>query len=115
MTTKTTTEPSNNAVTLRGVTYHLTELTIGEYDACVEKATDTKQNSLGEDVVTTDRNRLLKLMVQKSAGISAADYSALKMPVALKLNSLVNDLHYVDEKPDDEPAEPADGDSKGKV
>lgn len=112
MAGKMTAEPGVAVATLRGVTYTLREISIGEYDECVQKATDTKTNALGEDVEVTDRGRLLRLMVIKSAGISAADLSALKMPVVLKLNQLVNDMHYLDEKTDEEKKVEADAKKK---
>lgn len=120
---KTNTDPTEKTVTLRGTPYHLRELTIAEYDDCVVKATDTKQNALGEDIEVTDRGRLLRLMVLKSAGLTLADLSTLKMPVVLKLNQLVNDMHYVDELTDEEKAEEKktkkavepDGDSSGNA
>lgn len=119
-----TDEPGKSTATLRGVTYNFREISIGEYDEAVVKATDVKTNALGEDIETTDRGRLLRLMVVKSAGLSPAELSGLPMPVVLKLNQIVNDLHYVDEKTDEEKAEAAkaakkapdaDGDSKGNA
>lgn len=101
MTTKTT-EPAEKKATLRGVTYTLRELSMAEYDSCVLKATETKTNALGEDVETTDRGKLLRFMVMKSSGLTADELSTLKMPVVLKLNQIVNDMHYVDELTDEE-------------
>lgn len=121
MATKTSTEAAQATATLRGKTYNLRELTIAEYDQCVLGATDTKTNALGEDVEVTDRSRLLRLMVVKSTGLSLAELSTLPMPVVLKLNQLVNDMHYIDEKTDEEkngemPTEAAaEGDSSGNA
>jgi len=112
MTAKTA-EPGRKTATLRGTAYNLRELSIGEYDEAVQKATDTKQNALGEDVETTDRGRLLRFMVLKSSGLTLKELAELPMPVVLKLNQLVNDMHYLDEKSDEEKAEASEGDSTG--
>jgi len=53
-------------VTIRGVTYRLRELSIGDYDELVRKATLKAPNPLtGEDVESIDSTLLLKLMVLK--------------------------------------------------
>lgn len=96
--------PHTKSVTLRGSKYTLRELTIGEYDECVSKATDTKTNALGEESSDVDRTRLLRLMVSKSSGLALSEISKLAMPVVLKLNTLVNDMHYLDEKTDEDEA-----------
>lgn len=114
MTTKTT-EPAEKTATLRGITYNLRELSMAEYDDCVLKATESKTNALGEDVEVTDRGKLLRLMVMKSTGISLSELSSLKMPVVLKLNQLVNDMHYVDELSDEEKADAKKASKNGKT
>lgn len=99
------TAPFEKTITLRGVTYRFRELSIGEYDDLVKKATTTKQNALGEDIDTLDQALLLRLMVLNSCispKLRADRLNELSMPVVLKINKLVNDMHYGD-VPEDKP------------
>lgn len=105
-------------LTVRGTTYRLRELSIGEYDELVRKATTSQTNALGETAETVDNAVLLKLMVIQCAvepKLTAESLSRLPMRVVLKLNSTVNRMHYGDEpeeakKPDGESEEePAKG------
>jgi len=88
-------------VTIRGVTYRLRELSIGDYDELVRKATLKAPNPLtGEDVESIDSTLLLKLMVLKCSvdpKLTAETLSLLPMRVVLKLNQTVNRMHYGDE------------------
>jgi len=88
-------------VTIRGVTYRLRELSIGDYDELVRKATLRTPNPLtGEDVESIDSTLLLKLMVLKCSvdpKLTAETLSLLPMRVVLKLNQTVNRMHYGDE------------------
>ncbi len=105
-------------VTIRGTTFHLRELSIGDYDDLVKKATTKQTNALGEESETIDNSLLLKLMVLKCAydpKLTPESLANLPMRVVLKLNSTVNRMHYGDEpeevkKPDAESEEePAKG------
>ena len=88
-------------VNIRGVLYHLRELSIGEYDELVTKATKKTTNPItGEDAETIDNAVLLKMMVLKCAfdpKLNAEALSTLPMRVVLKLNTTVNRMHYGDE------------------
>jgi hypothetical protein len=90
-------DPSVRKVKIRGNVYTLRELTIGEYDACVAKATEKRTNPVTdreEEVV--NNTTLLRFMVEKSSGMSVGKMSDLEMPVVLTLNKLVNDMHFPD-------------------
>ena len=105
-------------VTIRGITYHLRELSIGEYDDLVTKATKKITNSItGEDVETIDNAVLLKMMVLKCSfdpKINAEALSSLPMRVVLKLNQTVNKMHYGDEPESKKPEPDAEeGPAKG--
>jgi hypothetical protein len=103
-------------VTVRGSTFKLRELSIGEYDELVKKATRTTVNAItGENEETIDNALLLKLMVLKCSvepKLTPESLANLPMRVVLKLNQTVNRMHYGDEpdtkKPDDG-EEPAKG------
>jgi len=102
-------------VTIRGITYHLRELSIGEYDDLVTKATKKIVNPItGEDVETIDNSVLLKMMVLKCSfdpKITAEALASFPMRVVLKLNTTVNKMHYGDE-PESKKPETADTDEE---
>jgi len=88
-------------VNIRGIIYHLRELSIGEYDELVTKATKKITNPItGEDTETIDNAVLLKMMVLRCSfdpKINAEMLSGFPMRVVLKLNTTVNRMHYGDE------------------
>lgn len=88
-------------VTIRGRTFRLRELSIGDYDELVKKATKTQSNPLtGEDTDVIDNALLLKLMVLRCCvdpKLTPEALSTLPMRVVLKLNQTVNRMHYGDE------------------
>ena len=88
-------------VVIRGVAFRLRELSIGEYDDLVKKATSKQTNALtGEESDYIDNGLLLKLMVLKCSvepKLTAETMANLPMRVILKLNQTVNRLHYGDE------------------
>ena len=99
-------------VSARGVTYRLRELSIGEYDELVRKATTKQTNALtGSDEEVIDNALLLKLMVLRCSvepKLTAEILAGLPMRVVLKLNQTVNRMHYGDEpekKPDENAVE----------
>jgi len=103
-------------VTVRGTTYRLRELSIGDYDELVKKATHSITNPItGDDQETVDNSLLLKLMVIRCSvepKLTAESLSAMPMRVVLKLNQTVNRMHYGDEpesKPDAAPDEGEQG------
>ncbi len=110
-------QPLEEEVSVRGTTFKLRELSIGEYDDIVRKATTKQTNALGEETETIDNALLLKMMVLRSSvdpKLTPETLAALPMRVVVKLNSTVNRMHYGDEpeevtKPDaeseDEPAQ----------
>jgi hypothetical protein len=110
-------------VNVRGVPYRLRELSIGEYDELVRKATTKVQNPMtGQEEETIDNSLLLKFMVLKCSvdpRLTAESLSGLPMRVVLKLNQTVNRMHYGDEP--EKKAEPAgdepveEGAAKGNV
>lgn len=103
------------SITLRGRTYELRELTIGEYDECMSKSMDTKINALtGEEIETPNRTRLLRLMLQKSSGLGAGEIAGLATPVVFKLNELVNEIHYIDEPEDKNGSDGGEDEGEGK-
>lgn len=90
-------KPVTRKVRIRGTVYTLRELNIGEYDECVEKSKEKRENPLtGRDEEVPNQQTLLRLMVSKSAGISLAKQADMDMPVLLTLNALVNDMHFPD-------------------
>jgi hypothetical protein len=106
-------------VTVRGLTFRLRELSIGDYDDLVRKATTKTTNPVtgGEDE-SIDNSLLLKLMVLRCSfdpKLTAETLAGLPMRVVLKLNQTVNRMHYGDEpatpKKDDGEAE--EGTAKG--
>lgn len=105
-------------VNIRGTTYTIRELSIGEYDELVRKATKTQPNALGEDVETIDNTLLLKLMVLKSVvtpRLNPEALSNLPMRVVLKLNQTVNQLHYGDEPETEAPDESEEESGEGNA
>jgi hypothetical protein len=102
-------------ITIRGITYHLRELSIGEYDDLVTKATKKVTNPVtGEDVETIDNSVLLKMMVLKCSydpKLTAETLASFPMRVVLKLNTTVNKMHYGDE-PESKKPETADTDEE---
>lgn len=95
--------------TIRGVTYTFRELEIGEWDDLVLKATSTKKVN-GVEVEETDNTLLLKLMVMSSCTsprLTVPGLAKLRMPVALRINRIVNDMHY--ELTPDDPKKDKDG------
>jgi hypothetical protein len=88
-------------VTVRGVTYRLRELSIGDYDELVKKAT-TKTTSpmTGQEDESIDNALLLKFMVLRCSvdpKLTPESLAGLPMRVVLKLNQTVNRMHYGDE------------------
>jgi hypothetical protein len=114
-TTTLTPEFLEEAVTIRGVTYRLRELSIGDYDELVRKATRSEMNQVtGQNEEETDNTLLLKLMVMKCSvepKITAETLSGLPMRVVLRLNQTVNRMHYGDE-PVDVSAKPGEDESE---
>lgn len=104
-------------VVVRGTTFKLRELSIGDYDELVKKATSKVQNPItGEEVETIDNSLLLKLMVLKCSfdpKLTPESLAGLPMRVVLKLNQTVNRMHYGDEPAEEKKAveegEPAKG------
>lgn len=105
-------------VSVRGMTFRLRELSIGDYDDLVKKATKTVSNPItGEEDESIDNALLLKLMVLKCSvepKLTPESLANLPMRVVLKLNQTVNRMHYGDEpetkaKPVEEGEEPAKG------
>lgn len=95
-------------VTVRNTTFRLRELSIGDYDALVKKATQPHANPMtGEETEVIDNALLLKLMVLKCSvepKLTPEALSGLPMRVVLKLNQTVNRMHYGDEPETKEPA-----------
>lgn len=91
------TKPSTRRVKIRDRIFDLRELTIGEYDECVRKATEKRNNPMTdreEEVV--NQQSLLRFMVEKSAGLSLSKQGDIEMPIILTINKLVNDMHFPD-------------------
>ena len=88
-------------VTVRGSTFHLRELSIGDYDELVKKATKSVTNPMtGEEDESIDNALLLKLMVLRCSfdpKLTPEVLAGLPMRVVLKLNQTVNRMHYGDE------------------
>jgi len=95
-----TKDPTVRRVRIRGQVFTLRELTIGEYDACVAKATEKRINPLTErEEEFVNQTSLLRFMVEKSASLDGkaltiSKQSDIEMPVILTLNRLVNDMHF---------------------
>ena len=87
-------------VVARGVTYRFRELSIGEYDELVRKATTKRPNGLGGEDELIDNTVLLKLMVIKCSTepkLTPESMAGLPMRVVMKFNATVNRMHYGDE------------------
>ena len=94
-------------VNARGVLYHFRELSIGDYDDLVRKATTKRIAPGGGEDEFIDNTVLLKLMVMKCSTdpkLSAEALAALPMRVVMKFNATVNRMHYGDEPEDETPA-----------
>ena len=104
-------------VTVRGSTFRLRELSIGEYDELVKKATQKQTNPMsGEETESIDNSLLLKLMVLKCSvdpKLTPETLAGLPMRVFLKLNQTVNRMHYGDE-PESEKKAADDGEETPK-
>lgn len=100
------------SVIARGVTYRFRELSIGEYDDLVQKATTKRPNGLGGEDEMIDNAVLLKLMVIKCSvdpKLTPESLAKLPMRVVMKFNSTVNRMHYGDE-PEEKAPETDSGD-----
>ena len=114
-----TVDPAEKAINLRGTIYRFRELTIGEYDDLVKLATSQRPSPVtGADVDVVDNTLLLRLMVLKCCvepKLTQPMMNVLPMPVVLKINDTVNQMHYGDEPelamPGEETKE--EGDSTG--
>jgi hypothetical protein len=120
-----TKDPTIRKVRIRGTVFTLRELTIGEYDACVAKATEKRINPVTDrEEEFVNQTTLLRFMVEKSVSVdgktlSISKQSDLEMPVILTLNRLVNDMHFPETEgkdklweeveDDEEAAEPGEG------
>lgn len=104
-TVPTTPDFLTEEVVIRGHKFVLQELSIGEYDELVQKATTTQTDPVtGREFEQTDNTLLLKMMVLKSCvdpKLTPEKLAALPMRVTLKLNAKVNEMHF-SEEPDDE-------------
>ena len=111
------TDFSEQTITLRGETYRLRELSIGEYDELVIKATTTRPSPItGEEEERLDNALLLKLMVLKclvEPKLTAEGLASRPMRVVLKLNQTVNRMHYGDE-PEEKKAETSEPEETAK-
>lgn len=104
-------------VTVRGMTFRLRELSIGDYDELVKKATKKESDPLtGREDEVVDNTLLLKLMVMRCSvepKLTAESLSNLPMRVVLKLNQTVNRMHYGDEPETEKKADEEEGTAKG--
>lgn len=92
---------NEEVVKIRNVDFRLRELSIGEYDNLVKKATVTKPNPLtGEDEEVTDNQLLLRFMVLSCViepKLDAQKLDSMPTRAVLKLNQTVNRMHFGDE------------------
>lgn len=104
-------------VTVRGMTFRLRELSIGDYDELVKKATKKESDPItGREDEVVDNTILLKLMVMRCSvepKLTAEALSNLPMRVVLKLNQTVNRMHYGDEPETEKKADDEEGTDKG--
>ena len=104
-------------VTVRGMTFRLRELSIGDYDELVKKATKKESDPItGREDEVVDNTVLLKLMVMRCSvepKLTAEALSNLPMRVVLKLNQTVNRMHYGDEPETEKKADDEEGTDKG--
>jgi len=98
-------------ITVRGMTFRLRELSIGDYDELVKKATTKVANPLtGQDDESIDNSLLLKFMVLRCSvdpKLTPESLAGLPMRVVLKLNQTVNKMHYGDEPETEKKADDA--------
>jgi hypothetical protein len=98
-------------ITVRGMTFRLRELSIGDYDELVKKATTKVANPLtGQDDESIDNSLLLKFMVLRCSvdpKLTPESLAGLPMRVVLKLNQTVNRMHYGDEPETEKKADDA--------
>jgi hypothetical protein len=99
-TASLTPEFIEESVDVRGITFRLRELSIGEYDELVKKATRPQVNADGVEDEIIDNALLLRLMVLKCVvepKLTPETLAGLPMRLTLKLNQTVNRMHYGDE------------------
>jgi hypothetical protein len=85
-------------VQFRGVKYHLTELTIGDYDEIAKKATKKITRPDGTDYEEIDNQLQSRLMLRKCLITpSNIEINSLGTKLTIALNRVVNELHYGDE------------------
>ena len=98
-------------VTVRGLTFRLRELSIGDYDELVKKASKPVTNlATGQEDEIIDNSLLLKLMVLRCSvepKLTPESLANLPMRVVLKLNQTVNKMHYGDEPETEKKADDA--------
>lgn len=88
-------KPTTRKVKIRDRVFELRELTIGEYDECVRKATEKRTNPMTDrEEEFVNQQTLLRFMVEKSASLSLSKQADIEMPVILTINKLVNDMHF---------------------
>jgi len=121
-----TKDPAIRKIRIRGRVYVLRELTIGEYDACVAKATEKRENAVtGREEEVVNQQSLLRFMVERSVtldgkALSLSKQADLDMPIVLSLNRLVNDMHFPETEGKDKiweditDAEDEEGEEKGE-
>lgn len=108
-------------ITVRGMTFRLRELSIGDYDELVKKATTKVTNlSTGQEDEIIDNSLLLKFMVLRCSvepKLTPEALANLPMRVVLKLNQTVNRMHYGDEPETEKKADDAaeEGTAKGNA
>jgi hypothetical protein len=92
--------PGEVSVTIRGVHYKFRELTIGEYEKLLKMAEGPNGR--------TDNVLLLKLMVKEAMvepKRTLEEQAKTPMPVARRLNDIVNEMHFTDIETDEEKAD----------
>ena len=98
-------------VTVRGLTFRLRELSIGDYDELVKKVSKPVTNlATGQEDEIIDNSLLLKLMVLRCSvepKLTPESLANLPMRVVLKLNQTVNKMHYGDEPETEKKADDA--------
>ena len=109
-------EPVEVILHIREKKYRLRELTIGEYDDLVKKATTKKEGPLGNEIEDLDNVLLLRLMVLKCCvepKLTPELLSSLPMRMVGKLNQTVNSMHYGDEPETEKEEDSDEGEAKG--
>ena len=98
-------------INIRGIPYRLRELSIGDYDELVKKASKPVTNlATGQEDEIIDNSLLLKLMVLRCSvepKLTPESLANLPMRVVLKLNQTVNKMHYGDEPETEKKADDA--------